>query len=225
MDIDQLPHRISEGVDELRDRTVGALAPDGSASAARAVSKLKERVSASEERLSAQIATATAGLDERLDDLVATGRRTTAPRKLFWLTLGAALGAAIAYLGDPDRGRTRRAKLSDQAAARAREVGDEVKGRAKVAADQVRGEVAEAIAEVRPERVTDDPELLSQRIRSEVLGRRDDVNAVVLRIDGPGVVAIKGTVPNAESERELLAEVAAVDGVLDVRSELQLQGS
>jgi gas vesicle protein len=230
MDIDQLPSRISEGVEGLRDRTAGAIAPDGTPSATRAVAKLKDRIDGVEERLSGQLAAATAtltaatnGLDDRLDDLVATGRRTTFPRKLFWLLLGAAMGAGAAYLADPDRGKSRRAQLSDQAGARAREVRDEVSTRAKLAADQVKGEIAETVQEVRPERVTDDPELLTQRIKSEVLGHRDDVSAVVLRVDAPGVVAVKGTVPDANAERELLAEVAAVDGVLDVRSELQLQ--
>ncbi len=68
--------------------------------------------------------------------------------------------------------------------------------------------------------VADDPKTLEARIKSQVFGHRDDVSKVVLRVDGPGTVAVKGTVPTPVAERELLAEIAEVDGVTTVDSEL-----
>jgi hypothetical protein len=58
-----------------------------------------------------------------------------------------------------------------------------------------------------------------------VFGHRGDVDRVVLRVDGPGAVALKGTVPTPVSESELVAAVAAVDGVIDVTSELAVATS
>lgn len=223
MQIDQVPTRLSDGVDELRDRTASVVSPDTSAFAARAVSRatseLTGALAATEERLTDRVDARTHRLEARIDQL-GLGKRTTMPRRLFWLGVGGAIGAAVAYLADPDRGRARRAKLSDQAAATARDVAEQARSQAQHAADVARGQVAETIADLAPAVAEADPHLLEQRVKSEVLGRRTDAGSVVLRIDGPGIVALKGTVSGPGAERELLTAVAEVDGVTDVRSEL-----
>lgn len=225
MDLSELPERFGSTVDELRDRAGAAMRGDGE-SVFRELRGLSGHVESLGEHLE--------GLGERLDDLevaqakgfrdlAAAKRRSSWPRRLVWITLGAALGAGAAYLADPERGRSRRDQLTDQLAARSRELAEEATTQAKIAADRAKGSVIESAKDVLPEDVPDDPKLLEQRIRSHALGGRDDVGDVVVRVDGPGQVALKGTVPSTESERELLAEVAAVEGVVDVRSELAVR--
>ena len=216
---DRVGGRVSEAVEGLRDRTADALSTDG-VSVIRELAAIRDRIDELDDALDDRLAAVAAD--------VAAGRgskRTTTPRKLFWIAFGAAAGALAAYLADPDRGRSRRAQLSDQVAARGREVAEEAANRAKYTAGKVKGELIEGAKELRGDDVPEDPKLLEQRIRSEVLGHRDDVTDVVLRVDGPGRVTVKGTVPSATSERELLAAVADVDGVIDVASELSVGSS
>ncbi|TVR20157.1 MAG: hypothetical protein EA387_12020 [Nitriliruptor sp.] len=210
---------VTTAIDELRDRTADRLRADGG-SVFRELHRLGTRIQGAEDRLEAHIDASVAGLDDQLAELRSASKRTTWPRRLVWLAFGAALGAAAAYLSDPDRGKARRSQLTDQAAARGRSVADDLSGRAKDVAQQAKGEVIEQVKDVLPDRPEPDAALLQQRIQSEVMGKRADVTDVVLRIDGPGVVALKGTVPTAQTERELLAEVAEVDGVSEVTSEL-----
>ena len=210
---------VTTAIDELRDRTADRLRADGG-SVFRELHRLGNRIDDAEDRLEAHLDASVAGLDEQLAELRWASKRTTWPRRVVWLAFGAALGAAAAYLADPDRGKARRTQLSDQAAARGRSVADDLSGRAKDVAQQAKGEVIEQVKDVLPDRPEPDPSLLQQRIRSEVLGKRTDVTAVVLRIDGPGQVTLKGTVPTVQTERELLADIAEVEGVSEVSSEL-----
>jgi gas vesicle protein len=215
MDIEQVPARISKsiahGVEELRDRTADASAPTAA------------RCSASSAR-----STATSARPRTASSTASTTPRTRSWTGSTWSSpptaappgragcsgssVGVAAGVLGAYLGDPDRGKSRRAQLSDQAAARTREVTEQVTTQAKVAADKARGAVVEGVTDQLPDHPESDPHLLEQRIKSEVFGHRDDTDQVVLRVDAPGTVALKGTVPSATSESELLAAVAASAG-------------
>jgi gas vesicle protein len=223
MDLEQLPDRFSQSVAHLRDRTADAVAADGGA-VFKELSRLQRQVDGVEDAIEDRLDATESLITSRIDTLIDADRRTTWPRRLFWLAVGAAAGMATAYLADPDRGRSRRAQLSDQVAARTREVSGDVAANAKGATDRAKGQLVEQVKDKLPDHAETDPKLLEQRIKSEVLGHRDDVTQVVLRIDGPGEVALKGTVPTATSERELLASVAEVDGVIDVRSELAVRG-
>jgi gas vesicle protein len=217
MELEELPEKLTHAVEGLRDRAAGAVSAD-SGSLFRELHKV-------ESNLADHIDDVESGLNKKLGLLVAAERGTSWPRRLFWLLIGAGVGAGAAYLADPDRGKARRTQLSDQAAARAREVSEDVQKKAKVTADRARGEAIETVKEVLPEDVPDDPNLLQQRIKSEVFGRRNDVQDVVLKVDAPGAVSLKGTVPNSDSERELLTQVAEVEGVIDVRSELSVRST
>jgi gas vesicle protein len=217
MELEELPEKLTHAVEGLRDRAAGAVSAD-SGSLFRELHKV-------ESNLADHIDDVESGLNKKLGLLVAAEKGTSWPRRLFWLLIGAGVGAGAAYLADPDRGKARRTQLSDQAAARAREVSEDVQKKAKVTADRARGEAIESVKEVLPEDVPDDPKLLQQRIKSEVFGRRDDVQDVVLKVDAPGAVSLKGTVPTSDSERELLTQVAEVEGVIDVRSELSVRST
>ena len=180
-------------------------------------------------------------LTDRLDRLDATVRErlprdlqgfaapqpepSSGPSRLLWAALGFAAGMGVAYLADPDRGQGRRRELQQRLTSTTTEVADQARKRADHTAGQARGTVAETARKATPQDVPDDPKKLESRIRSEVFGRRDDVDKVVLRVDGPGTVAVKGTVPSPVTERELLAEISDVEGVTNVSSELQVSGS
>jgi gas vesicle protein len=247
MDIEQVPAKITKsiahGVEELRDRTADVVGGDGN-SVFRELGKVNRSVGKTEDRVLARIDDAEDTILDRLGVVLASDRRTTWPRRLFWLGIGAAAGWLGAYLGDPDRGQARRSQLSDQAAARTREVTEQAAAKtrevteqaatqAKDAVDKARGaavEGAEGLVD-QVEGVTDqvsetpesDPHLLEQRIKSEVFGHRDDTEQVVLRVDQPGTVTLKGTVPSSTAESELLAAVASIRGVTDVSSELTVR--
>lgn len=181
-------------------------------------------------------------LTHRLDELDATVRErlprdiqrftagaqpepSSGPSRLLWAAIGFAAGMGVAYLADPDRGEGRRRELQQRLTSTTADVADEARKRADYAAGVAKGAVAETTRKATPQDVPDDPKQLESRIKSEVFGRRDDVDKVVLRIDGPGSVAVKGTVPSPVTERELLAEISNVEGVIDVSSELQVAGS
>jgi gas vesicle protein len=227
MDIEQVPAKLSKtlahGVEELRDRTADVVGADGG-SLFRELGKVNRHVGKTEDRVLARIDDAEDTILDRLGDVLAADRRTTWPRRLFWLGIGAAAGWFGAYLGDPDRGHARRSELQQQAAARTREVTEQVTTQAKVAADKARGAAIEGVTDQLPTTPESDPHLLEQRIKSEVFGHRDDTEQVVLRVDQPGTVTLKGTVPSATAESELLAAVASVRGVTDVSSELTVRG-
>lgn len=225
MDLSHLSDRFGSTVDELRDRTAEAMKADGE-SVYRELSGLTDVVDDISERiddLGDRLESIEVGQTAGFRKILSTKRGSTWPRRLFWVTLGLAAGAGAAYLADPDRGRARRDQLGDQLTAKGRELAEEATTQAKVAADRAKGSVIESAKDALPEDVPDDPKLLEQRVRSHALGGRDDTADVVVRVDGPGEVALKGTVPTSESERELLAAVAAVEGVTDVRSELSVR--
>ncbi len=230
---DHLSERLTGAVGELRDRTAEALSTDG-ASLLRELAGLRDHV---DERADEA--------DDRFDDLEAAvtetarshhGKRTTMPRKLFWIMIGAALGTAAAYLADPDRGDARRRRLTEEVTTRAREAGEQVKARARETSEQVvtqareLGEKAKSTVIDEAGQLLDDvadgaADALEERIRTEVLGHREDASAVVLHIEAQGTVRLEGTVPSPTSERELLAAVSAVEGVQDVTSGLSVDSS
>lgn len=222
MDMEQLSDRINARIDELRDRSAELVRADGE-SVFREFSALRSDLGETESRLSERIDERADGLGERLSAVLTAKKRTTWPRRAWWLGVGLAIGAGVAYLLDPDRGRHRRDQLTDQLGAKAREARSTVEGEAQRRAGEAKGAAIESVKDALPEDVPDDPKVLEQRVRSHALGGRDDVHAVVVRVDGPGRVALKGTVADATVERDVVAAVSDVEGVTDVISELELE--
>jgi osmotically-inducible protein OsmY len=133
---------------------------------------------------------------------------------------GAALGAAAAYLFDPDAGNGRRAKLRDQAGAllrRSRERADEL---SRHATNVVEGKLHELDGTADDERDMDDA-TIADRIRSEVLGRRElQAGGIVVNVDH-GVAQLRGVVDRGFME-DVVARTRAVPGVVDVENLLHL---
>lgn len=235
-DVDHLTDRLAGKVDDLRDRTVSAVGAIEDRAITGEMRRLRDRIDRLDDGLPARLADAvesqTSRFEEiardqsdRFDSLVRGTRRTSWPRRLFWVGIGIAAGAAATYLADPDVGRSRRARLSDQMAATGRDLVREAEQEARYAAGKAKGATIEAAKSALPEDVPADPRTLEERIRSNVFGYREDVQDVVIKVDEPGEVALKGTVPSEQSVDELVSAVRDVDGVIDVRSELVVRGA
>ncbi len=157
--------------------------------------------------------------------LAATGKRGMgAAGTAAIAALAAALGAAAAFLLDPNRGRARRAQLLDQGGAAARK-GTRAVGRT---VHQLRSALTARAAAARAGRTlsaapTDDV-TLNDRVRSIVFREsgvaKDNVSVNVER----GIVVLRGEVPDEAARQALVAEVERIDGVWSVRDLLHLPG-
>lgn len=150
-------------------------------------------------------------------------RRRERRAMLFGFLGGVGAGALIVYLLDPVAGRTRRARLADQAAARARDaVGEAGRFGRKVASD-VEGRVQAARygseGYTAPNDVT-----LARKVESEVLGRPDIPKGSVLVNVEHGRVVLRGTVERPELRDELTRLTLEVDGVGEVENLVHLPG-
>lgn len=141
-------------------------------------------------------------------------------RKYLTLGIGAAIGVAAAYLFDPDRGRSRRAKLADQAAAKAREAGRTAKSKADYQRGVAKGVIHEAAESLRPERSYDDDTLL-QKVRSEALGYMPDTSSINVDITD-GTVRISGSVSNDGDRKRLIDLISHVEGVAFIDDRLSV---
>lgn len=138
--------------------------------------------------------------------------------------LGAAGGAVASFLFDPARGRARRVRLADQAAATVRKA---VRS-GEQAVKQVRSTVDARVAAVRAEHTTQaraiDDATLTDRVRSIVF-RDDAVPKGDLNINVErGIVVLRGEVPDEALKARIVSEVEGIEGVWSVRDLLHLPG-
>jgi osmotically-inducible protein OsmY len=158
-------------------------------------------------------------------------RRSAAGRRRGPSWLGAAalaagsatIGAAVAFLADPARGRSRRARLIDQSAASLRHARRGIE-RALRGVTSTAGGKLEAVMEggsrVAP---TDDVTL---RDRAESILFRDPAipkGTINLNVER-GVLVLRGEVPDDDLRERLAREAARIDGVWSVRNLLHLPG-
>ena len=139
-------------------------------------------------------------------------------RSLVRLLVGAAIGAGIMYLLDPDGGRRRRALLRDQIVSAAHKTSDAVDATSRDVTNRARGVVAELRGRLRRERVSD--EVLRERVRARVgsvVGHAGSLDTHV----SDGCVTLRGPVLSEEVER-LLRRVRAVRGVEDIVNQLEV---
>lgn len=140
-----------------------------------------------------------------------------------WLAMsfGAAVGAGLTYLLDPDRGRERRVEARDMLMRKAQEL--DLDKKARYYAGQARGgffEAARGIVPSRGDAPTD--AMLRDKVESEVLGRVG-VGSGTVNVDAAdGVVTLRGQIPNQHQIDRLVELTQAVDGVREVRSLLHL---
>lgn len=140
-------------------------------------------------------------------------------RNAVTIGMGVMIGALLMYLLDPERGRTRRVRISDQAAARGRDISESVGKVAEHQKGRARGVVHDVSTAFRTEQEHDDQTLV-QKVRSEVLGYWDDSDIEVNITDG--MVKVSGTVPDASSRDRLLSLIRNVEGVDLVEDRLKV---
>jgi osmotically-inducible protein OsmY len=138
----------------------------------------------------------------------------------FWRSagIGAAVAAAGAYLFDPDRGRTRRAKLADRGGATLRTVRDRMMAKARYQKGVARG-MAHKMTEPFQEPVEVDDQTLLQKIRSEAVGRWQGPTREIEIDVRDGDVTVRGP---ADRDRagELIHLIESVDGVRSVSDQM-----
>ena len=136
---------------------------------------------------------------------------------------GLALGALAMYYLDPRGGGWRRAQVRDKLAATGREVGELAQAKGKRAMDQVRGVVATHSFARDTQREPGSDQQLHERVRAKLGHLVDHPKAIEISVDN-GCVCLRGHASRPEADR-LVAEIGAMAGVREVRSELQLEGA
>ncbi len=142
-----------------------------------------------------------------------------------WLAalLGGAAGAAAAYLLDPERGRTRRARLGDQAAARLRDLGGAVERGTKRAGTQ-----AFAIRQQASHRGNGQPmpndSALSDKVTTELFGDPSIPQGKININVEEGVVVLRGEVDASSQADALIKKAEQIAGVIRVDSLLHVPG-
>jgi gas vesicle protein len=104
-----LTQKVSHGVEELRDRAAETISADGE-SVFRAIKRLSERIDEAEDAIQGRLIDAETHLAEGLDDVASQRRRTTWPRRFFWLLVGASIVASV-FVSAPERAKELRDKL------------------------------------------------------------------------------------------------------------------
>lgn len=143
-------------------------------------------------------------------------------RRFTVFVIAAGIGAAISYWFDPDRGRSRRAKLADQSAARARDVIETAKAKAEYQKGVAKGVIHEAKDSLRPEKDFDDRTLL-QKVKSEALGYWSESGSIELDITD-GMLRVSGSVDNESDRERLIDMIRNVEGVGLIDDRLRVEG-
>lgn len=139
--------------------------------------------------------------------------------KLKRSAMAAGVGAAAAYLLDPDQGRSRRARLKDQTQAFGRRQARALERQASFQRGRAEGLVQRARHRGQPPA---DDRALADRVRTEVLR---DPSRSHLNVDAvDGVVAVRGEVPDRETALDVERRIRAIPGVADVDNLLHTPG-
>lgn len=143
--------------------------------------------------------------------------------RLFSAVLGAALGAAAALLFDPDRGHSRRVRLTDQAGALVRRTRRSVGRQRRLLLSRTAGRIAALRARGHASSPANDA-TLKERIESELLRDRAIPKGAININAEQGIVVLRGEVPDAAMRAKLEERAAAIRGVWYVENLLHLPG-
>jgi osmotically-inducible protein OsmY len=144
-------------------------------------------------------------------------------RKAGLSAVAAAVGAAAAYMFDPERGRARRAQARDQLLARARRTGRELDRRARYAAGPVMGTVKKATSRSSKQEPNDVG--LARKVESIIFRPEDAPKGRVSVNAEDGVIFLRGEVETQEQIDMLVRSAEHVDGVRGVRNLMHLPGT
>jgi gas vesicle protein len=143
--------------------------------------------------------------------------------RLLTALLGAALGAAAALLFDPDRGRSRRIRVADQAGRLGRQTRRSVGRQRRLIMARAVGALAALRARGNPTSSANDA-TLKERIESELLRDRAIPKGAININAEQGIVVLRGEVPDSAMRATLEERAAAIRGVWYVENLLHLPG-
>jgi osmotically-inducible protein OsmY len=138
------------------------------------------------------------------------------------LVIGGAVGAALVYMLDPDRGRRRRAMARDRLTATVRRSGrraGHLRRRVGAGAYGVRQKVTHLTPQ---DESTPDDVTLTRRVESEVFRDADVPKGNINIAAHDGLVILRGQVQHPRQIDDLAARVRKVHGVRDVENLLHL---
>jgi osmotically-inducible protein OsmY len=136
------------------------------------------------------------------------------------LALAGAIGAALAYLFDPDNGRRRRKILADKSAKYVRRARQQVRG----TGTQARGVKEKATHLEEQEKPQPDDVTLARKVETEIF-RDADVPKGEINVNAEdGVVYLRGEVTQPDMIEDLEAKARNVQGVLGVENLLHAPG-
>ena len=158
---------------------------------------------------------------ERIGDAIA-GRSSGPPRLLIAL-LGAAGGFAAAYLLDPERGRTRRARLGDQAAAGLRDIGQTL-GRSSRIAGLEAIAIGQRVKHAGGGQIMPSDASLSDKVETELFADPAVPQGKININVEEGVVVLRGEVDHPGQADKLIKKAESIPGVIRVDSLLHLPG-
>ena len=140
------------------------------------------------------------------------------------LGLGALLGAAIAYLFDPQNGRRRRMLLRDRTAGLVRQSGRKTARAGRAVAAEAYG-VSKKAQHLKEEPKDYDDATLADKVQSEVF-RDADIPKGQINVNAEdGIVVLRGEVERPELIEELVERTRKVQGVRDVENLMHLPGT
>lgn len=161
-------------------------------------------------------------LTRRINDIQVNRRRSRWRGAMMALT-GATIGATTAFLADPARGRARRARLLDQAAATARHAGRALQRGMRGIRSTAEGKL-QALTEGGGRVAPVDDVTIRDRAETELFrDPRVPKGTINLNVER-GVIVLRGEVPDDAMRRRLAAEAAGIEGVWSVRNLLHLPG-
>jgi gas vesicle protein len=145
------------------------------------------------------------------------GRRST--------LVGGLLGAALAFLFDPQLGRRRRTGARKRVVGTLRRLGRRGNRFSRHVGSQSRGYVARVHHATPEERLHPDDATLTQKVESELF-RPADVPKGQINVNVQnGVVQLRGEVPQPEMIDDLVEKARQIGGVRDVENLLHLPGT
>lgn len=129
---------------------------------------------------------------------------------------------ALAYLFDPDRGRSRRSRISDQMGAAARDAARAAESKFEYQKGVAEGIAHEVSSTFRADDSNYDDATIEQKVRSEALGPLGLANSVEVDITDE-TITIHGSVPSEDERDRLLDEVSKIAGERAIQDRVAVQ--
>jgi hyperosmotically inducible periplasmic protein len=152
------------------------------------------------------------------------GRRKKGGKLLPFSVVVVGAGALAMYLFDPDRGRSRRAKLQDRVGALFRGGFRRVENQGRYVASRAEGLKQKVAASASGDEAPPNDQALKAKIESEVLTRaRYPKGKIAVNVED-GVAVLRGEVDDLQQMNSIEQEVRKITGVIEVSNLLHVPG-